>query len=63
MQQLELEHPSRSSIHDPVAVHDAFSPAFEEEHAERGDVLHIYLNFSKGRRRFRPVSRMKDSSP
>jgi hypothetical protein len=54
MQQLKLEHSRRSSIHDPVAIRNAFGPAFEEEHAEWGDVLHIYLNFSKGRRHFRP---------
>jgi len=62
MQQLELEHSRRSSIHDPVAVRNAFGPAFEEEHAERGDVLHIFLNFSKVADASGPVSRMQDSS-
>ena len=42
MQQLELEDPDRSRSRDPVAIRDAFGPAIEEEHTERGDVLHIF---------------------
>ena len=42
VQQLELELSRRSGIHDPMTIRYAFGPAIEEEHTERGNVLHIF---------------------